>query len=362
MDSSGIVNIDEETADSNAIQSLDDVVESNNSAPAVQEVVEVADINSVVDDAPTLESVADSNYVPEEVIEVENVQSINEEVVVSNPINNVENGEIVVPPEGSTQNSSQPMNESAPLVPPVPPVGGNGTVTPVPSPIEYDEVPTYAIDYTEETKFESYFDGKMLDYLAYSFLRGFIIGITAGVFKPWADCIFYEFKFHHTIYNGKRLKFVGKPTELFVERFKWLFFTAITFGIYALWMPLKKQKWIAQNTYFADEEIIPGESFFDAKLLGLIGVNLITILLSLVSFGILLPFCICYKNRWIKKHTIITRKRIIFKGRALSLFGNMIKWVFLTLITFGIYGWWVPIRKENWFAKNTFIKLREEDY
>ena len=343
MNSSDIISIDEESVENNAIQPIDEVIETseiNNLIDVVQGITEVNDVQS-------LENITDSSYADEEKQMVQEVQNINNEVSI--------------PPAEDITNVSQPINENDLVVPPVPPVGDKGNVSSVQS-IEYDEVPTYAIDYTEETRLESYFDGKMLDYLAYSFLRGFIIGITAGVFKPWADCIFYEFKFHHTIYDGKRLKFVGKPTELFVERFKWLFFTAITFGIYALWIPLKKQKWIAQNTYFADEEIIPGESFFDAKLLGLIGVNLITIVLSCISFGILLPFCICYKNRWIKMHTIITRKRIIFKGRALSLFGNMIKWVFLTLITFGIYGWWVPIRKENWFAKNTFIKLREEEY
>ena len=224
----------------------------------------------------------------------------------------------------------------------------------------YEEVEAFELEKnTDLTKNESYFEGKVLDYMAYNFLRLFISIITIGIFKPWGDCIFYNYKFSHTIYNGKRLKFIGKPEELFVQRFRWIFFTIITLGIYALWIPIKKQKWITKNLFFEDEEIKRGDSFFEGKFLPLLGYNLLTTLLSGITLGLALPFCICLKTKWIVNNTVITRKRLVFSGKGLSLFGNTLLWLLLSIVTLGIYTLWVPLRKNNWFAKNTSIKLRE---
>lgn len=226
--------------------------------------------------------------------------------------------------------------------------------------IEYDEVD---IPITEDDlRFDSHFEGRLLEYLGYKMLNMILTAITFGFAKPWADVIFYEYKYSHTIYDGKRLKFVGKGAELYVESFKWTFFTIITFGIYGLWVPLKKERWVVSHICFEDEEFTKGESFFTGKLLGLIGVNLLTIFLSLLSFGLLLPFCICYRQRWFKKNTIIHRKRIIFHGKALNLLGKYLLWILLTFVTLGIYGLWVPIKFINWEVSNTNLKLKNEYY
>lgn len=41
------------------------------------------------------------------------------------------------------------------------------------------------------------------------------------------------------------------------------------------------------------------ESKFDGGLLGLIGVNLLTCLVSLITLTIAVPWMVCYKERWI---------------------------------------------------------------
>ena len=64
-----------------------------------------------------------------------------------------------------------------------------------------------------------------------------------------------EYVFNHTVYNGKRLKFEGKGTDLFIQRFKWILFTIITLGIYSLWIPLNQEKWTVSNIHFEDEEL-----------------------------------------------------------------------------------------------------------
>lgn len=65
--------------------------------------------------------------------------------------------------------------------------------------------------------------------------------------------------------------------------------------------------------------------------------------------------------KWLAKHTIINRKRIVFNGSSLSLIGHYLLWWFLTVITFGIYGFWLPIKMENWKAQNTHIRLKGEE-
>lgn len=89
------------------------------------------------------------------------------------------------------------------------------------------------------------------------------------------------------------------------------------------------------------------ESKFDGGLLGLIGVNLLTCLVSLITLTIAVPWMVCYKERWISRHTVIDGRRLTFDGSGIQLFGNYIKWLLLTIITIGIYSLWLGIKMKN---------------
>jgi uncharacterized membrane protein YjgN (DUF898 family) len=208
----------------------------------------------------------------------------------------------------------------------------------------------------KQVRTDSYFDGGLLELIGWRILAFLIIGITFGIATPWAKCMLYSYQFKHTVYNGKRLKFEGTGGDLFVNYFKWIFFTIITLGIYLLFVPIKKTKWVVSNLHYEDEEFVKGESFFDGSTIQLIGVNLLSGLLNLVSFGLLYPFTVCFKLRWINKHTVINKKKLVFTGKAINLFGKYILWCFLTIITFGIYGWWLEIKMLKWQSKNVHIK------
>lgn len=212
----------------------------------------------------------------------------------------------------------------------------------------------------EESKRGSYFDGKFLPYIAYSYLANFLKTLTAGIGIAWGDTIIASYKYNHTTYSDKKVKFEGKGIDLYPEVFKWILFTVLTLGIYALWIPIKKEKWMVSKLHFEDEEYIEGHSYFDGGLLGLIGVNIFSAIITVISLGILLPYAYCYKQKWFAKHTVISRKRIIFDGKAISLIGHWLWWWFLTIITFGIYGLWLPIKLYSWKVKNTHIKLKSE--
>lgn len=221
----------------------------------------------------------------------------------------------------------------------------------------YQEVETVK----KEVRTDSYFDGKLLDLIGWRILAILISGITLGIGIPWAKCMLYNYQLKHTVYNGKRLKFEGTGGDLFVNMFKWIFFTIITLGIYAFFIPVRKTRWVISNIHYEDENFTEGESFFDGKTIQLICVNILCKLLTIISFGLLYPFTVCYKLKWINKHTIINRKKLVFTGKATSLFGKYILWWFLTIITFGIFGLWVPIKMLKWQTKNVHIKTVGEE-
>lgn len=222
--------------------------------------------------------------------------------------------------------------------------------------VPFDEVASIQ----KEVRTDSYFDGKFLEYIGYKLLAFLITVVTATIAKPWADKLILEYKYNHTIYNGKRLKFEGKGADLFVQRFKWILLSIITLGIYSFWVPIKNKKWLVSNIHFENEEFNKEESFFDGKLIQLIGLNILSYLLAAFSLGLLIPFIVCIRQKWLAKHTIINRKRIVFTGKAISLIGHYLLWWFLSIITLGIYALWVPIKIYAWEVKNTHIKLKEE--
>lgn len=95
------------------------------------------------------------------------------------------------------------------------------------------------------------------------------------------------------------------------------------------------------------------ESQFTGGLLGLIGINLLQVIMITITLGLGTPWAICMKERWIAKHTIIDGKQLTFDGTGGQLFGNYIKWFLLTIVTLGIYGFWLDIKMKQWITKHT---------
>ena len=226
--------------------------------------------------------------------------------------------------------------------------------------VKYEEV---EIKKNNETpRMDSHFDGKLLDLIGWTFLRNILAILTLGIASSWGDCMLLNFKLNHTVINGKRLKFVGNGGDLFIEKFKWTFFSIITLGIYTFWIPVKKTKWILSNVHFEDEEYVKEESYFDGKVIQLIGINILCNFLNLISLSLLYPFTTCIKLRWIAKNSVINKKKIVFDGTGMNLFGHYLLWIFLTIITLGIYGFWLNINIIKWKIKNLHIKLVQEEY
>lgn len=95
------------------------------------------------------------------------------------------------------------------------------------------------------------------------------------------------------------------------------------------------------------------KSSFTGGILGLIGVNLWMIILTIITIGIGLPWALCFKERWYTKHTVIDGYQLCFDGNGFQLIGHYILWVVLTIITLGIYSFWLGIKMKQWIVSHT---------
>lgn len=92
---------------------------------------------------------------------------------------------------------------------------------------------------------------------------------------------------------------------------------------------------------------------FDGGASTYVGTALLAWLITLVSFGILFPYALVLRQRWMMKHAYIDGHQMAFTGSAAGLFGNWIKWLLLSVVTIGIYLLWVGPRIRKWVWQNT---------
>lgn len=96
----------------------------------------------------------------------------------------------------------------------------------------------------------SYFDGGVLGLIGINLLAFLLTLFSLGLAFPWALCLYYSWHFKHTVIDGKRLKFIGTGSSLFLNYIIWLILFIITFGIYGFWISIKFRKWVVKNTHF----------------------------------------------------------------------------------------------------------------
>lgn len=236
----------------------------------------------------------------------------------------------------------------------------------------------------------SYFDGGLLQLIGWKILGNILTVMSFGIAYPWAVCFIKKWEAKHTVINSRRLIFTGTGGGLFVKYIIWWLLSIVTLGIYLFFLPIKMEKWIASHTYDVPLEIVGhveklkdeikyattkhdvgeverlckelqeyqashdilGESYFDGKLLQLIGWNILTFLMNVFTLGIAVPFSMCLKMKWKMKHKVILGRRLSFNGNGLQLIGRYLLWLLLSVITFGIYAFWLGIKLKKWETKH----------
>jgi len=92
---------------------------------------------------------------------------------------------------------------------------------------------------------------------------------------------------------------------------------------------------------------------FDGGAGTYIGTGLLAFLITVLTLGIAYPYALVLRQRWRAKHTFINGHRLVFLGTGIGLFGLWIKWLLLTIVTLGIYLLWVVPRIQKWVVENT---------
>ena len=131
------------------------------------------------------------------------------------------------------------------------------------------------------------------------------------------------------------------------------------------------------------------ESEFNGGLIGWAWVNAVFYASIIFTAGILSPFALCYRERWMAKHTVICGKQLEFYGNSVKLFlktiaflvfgpiliglgiglffaifgdrvggeGSIILGVtllpLLTLLAFAMFSAWITRRMRKWITKHT---------
>lgn len=96
------------------------------------------------------------------------------------------------------------------------------------------------------------FDGGAATYVGTQLAAFFITLLTLGIMYPYALVLVERWRCKHSFIDGHQLEFRGTGIGLFGHWIKWFFLTIITLGIYLFWVNPRLQKWIWENTAFAN--------------------------------------------------------------------------------------------------------------
>lgn len=190
--------------------------------------------------------------------------------------------------------------------------------------------------------------------------------ITLGLACPAMICWKNRWIAKHTYINNRQLDFDGKGHQLFGRFMLWLLLSVITVGIYyVVCMKVAVTKWEVKHTHFAygtEREDGEGKSLskFDGRWYQLLGVNLLTGFVTVITLTFGAYWAHCYKERWYCKHKTIDGYELYFDGKAIQYFGKRVLWTFLTCITFGIYSFWLKVKSLKWTVSHTFAKGLED--
>lgn len=201
---------------------------------------------------------------------------------------------------------------------------------------------------------ESKFTGGAFANFGVNWAVGFVSIITLGLAYPAMKCWQMRWECKHTYYDGKQLCFDGTGMQFFGMYLKIMLLSIITLGIYyVLCGSVALSKWYTKHTHFVGEE--NSESEFDGKWYQLLGISVLTNIVTVITLGLGVYWAHCYLVRWTYKHQTISQQRLTFDGTAMQYFGNCIKWALLTVITLGIYSFWMAVKTKNWTCKHTHI-------
>lgn len=193
-------------------------------------------------------------------------------------------------------------------------------------------------------------------------ISGLVGIISLGLLYPFMLCWKEKWMAKHTYVNGRQLSFDGNGAQLWGRFMLWTILSLVTFGIYyVLCMKVAMAKWVTKHTHFQDSTETKDEngkslSYFDGKWYQLLGVNLLTGFVTIITLSFGAYWAHCYKEKWLWKHKAIDGLELDFDGKAIQYFGKRVLWTLLTIVTCGIYSFWLKVNSVKWTVSHTLIK------
>lgn len=186
----------------------------------------------------------------------------------------------------------------------------------------------------------SYFDGGLLQLIGWKILGNILTVVSFGIAYPWAVCFIKKWEAKHTVINSRRLIFTGTGGGLFVKYIIWWLLSIVTLGIYLFFLPIKMEKWIASHTYDVPLEIVGHVEKLKDE---------IKYATTKHDVGEVERLC-KELQEYQASHDILGES--YFDGKLLQLIGRYLLWLLLSVITFGIYAFWLGIKLKKWETKH----------
>ena len=189
--------------------------------------------------------------------------------------------------------------------------------------------------------------------------------ITFGIYLPWFVCKLQSFVMANTTLGPTkrgdlRMEFSGRGGELFVTGLVGYLLTLITFGIYLPWFLVKLIKFFSENMVATAQDGTRFRLRFEGTGGELFVTVLVGYLLTAITFGIYAPWFICKLNKVLRQRTMIleneqTVGNFDFEGKGGELFVTFLVGYLLTIITVGIYFAWFQVKLMKFMAENTRV-------
>ncbi len=103
------------------------------------------------------------------------------------------------------------------------------------------------------------------------------------------------------------------------------------------------------------------KSNFSATVFGWFGVRFLVTLGTIFSFGIALPWLVCFRQKYLASRTHINGKTQRFDGNGVQLIGKYLLWLLLTILTCGIGAFFLKANLHKWIVSHTHFTEETEE-
>lgn len=209
----------------------------------------------------------------------------------------------------------------------------------------------------------SYFNGDKLSNAFFAVLLLIFRVASLDILTPIVICSRLQWQAEHTYINGRRMVFVGKVSDLFVKNIFWILLSILTFGIFIPFKLLKTAQWETENMHFVG--VLPAnydseKSEFNCKPYVYFGLNVLYFFGIIFSLGIAYFWLYSYKEKIFTEYKYIDGHQLTFNATAKNYFIKRILWLFLSIATLGIYAIMLKGKLLRWRISYTNVKFPQE--